>query len=43
MVGGRIEIRYDRDGAFVTAVNDGDYIYPSDVPCVSMTVSIASM
>jgi hypothetical protein len=30
IVGGRIEIRYG-DGALVTAVNDGDYIYPSDV------------
>lgn len=31
MVGGRIIIRYDRDGAVVTAVNHGDYIYPDDV------------
>jgi hypothetical protein len=31
MPGGRINVRYQSDGADVVAADAGDYIYPSDV------------
>jgi hypothetical protein len=31
MPGGRIDVRYESDGADIVAANAGDYIYPADV------------